>query len=102
MKTNNKVILNYAPGDRVSIRNTANPTIDFIINPATGTNVYLKTVLYKRPSNSPFNVNNGTTGFTQVFEWEISPTNPRVVDYRIQDGSIFPSYTFTPTKTNNR
>jgi hypothetical protein len=69
-KTNNKVILSYAPGDRVSIRNTANPTIDFLINPATGTNVYLKTVLYKRASNSPFNNSNGTTGFTQVFEWE--------------------------------
>jgi hypothetical protein len=74
--TNNKAVLNYVSGDRVSIRNTANPTNDFIINPATNTNVYLKTVLYKRPSNSPFNVNNGTTGFTQVFEWESSATNP--------------------------
>ena len=93
--TNNVAVLKYKAGDKISIRNTADGKNDFVFRASTSTNIYLKTVLYKRPINITFNsTTDGLTNFTQVFEWE-SGLTPRVVDYRVQDGSTFPVYNFT-------
>jgi hypothetical protein len=97
--TNNVAVLKYKAGDKISIKNIADGKNDFIYRASTNTNIYLKTCLYKRPIGISFNKDtDGLTNFTQVFEW-VSGATPIVVDYRVQDGSIFPFYNFTNVMT---
>jgi hypothetical protein len=69
-KTDNVAVLKYKAGDRIHIRNTANTDEDFITT-TSGVEIYLKTVLYKRPFSISYNrFTDGFSNFTQVFEWE--------------------------------
>jgi hypothetical protein len=86
INTNNVSILNYSPGDKICIKNTADCSKDFIQNTTLQNTVskkFMRLALYKLPSNIPFNKDVGTNFTAILFEWTSSDNaNPIVWDFR--------------------
>ena len=96
-KTYNTAVLSYKMGDKISFRNTADPSIDYLL--FSGFKYYMKTYLYKRPSNLLFdaNINDGNT--TIIFEWESNEPTSYNVYPKVYDKHTSPQkeYPFTTT-----
>ena len=84
-KTNNKVILNYKNGDKINIRNTADPKKDYFLNGSVKS--FLRVLLFKRPAANNFDFLIPDNLNTNLFMWQSSDglqgrTDPYAYDFR--------------------
>ena len=98
-KTDNVAVLKYQVGDKISIRNTAEPAKDFLLY--DGFKYYMSVILVKRPSNRPLDHYVDDIYSTLLFEWKSSDglegrLPAYVMDYR---PTTDVSYPFTTIMT---
>jgi hypothetical protein len=96
-KTDNIAVLQYKVGDKISIRNLANPKVDYL--DYNGSKYFNSLVLYKRPSNQPLNWNNIDAYSVGMYEWRSSDgiSIPEATVYTLPLGNR--TYPFTTVIT---